>query len=159
MLQSWDNVANVHHSKLTYSGKIYLPSCMSTVSTVCTQQYELWTYYFIDHTPRCRSTAAAQAHHFNGDVLALLERQIYHQTMTCRQRTDLSSLASLEARWPAEQASQNARRFAPFIQECISMATLVCAHGAAILTNRGHSELVAECIYKKNDRLKNIFCI
>ena len=27
------------------------------------------------------------------------------------------------------------------------MATLVCAHGTAILANRGPSELVAECIF------------
>ena len=46
------------------------------------------------------------------------------------------------------------------------MATLVCAHGTAILTNCESSELVEERIrlghglYKKNDRLKNIFrCI
>ena len=53
-----------------------------------------------------------------------------------------SPLALLKARWSAEQASGNARRFTPFTQECISMATLVCAHGTAILTNRGPSELV-----------------
>ncbi|MCG8623587.1 MAG: hypothetical protein MJE68_16545 [Proteobacteria bacterium] len=53
------------------------------------------------------------------------------------------------------------------------MATLVCARGTAILTNHGPSELVEVVIfyalqvrtwiihvYKKNDRLKNIFrCI
>ena len=55
-----------------------------------------------------------------------------------------SSLASLEAHWPAEQASQNVRCFAPFVRECISMAILVCAHGTAILTNREPCELVAE---------------
>ena len=84
-------------------------------------------------------------------------------------KEQMSSLASLEAQWPAEQASQNAWCLEPFIRECISMATLVCAHGTVNLTNRGLSELVEECIfhalevrtrttYKKNDRLKNIFC-
>ena len=58
-----------------------------------------------------------------------------------------SSLALLEAWWPAEQASRNAWCFAPFIQQCISMATVVCAHGTAILTNREPSELVEERIF------------
>ena len=87
------------------------------------------------------------------------------------EKEQTSSLASLEARWPAEQASQNTRRFVPFIQvrECISMATLVCAHGTAILTNREPCELVAECIfmpsrlghglYKKNDVWKIFFVV
>ena len=63
------------------------------------------------------------------------------------------------------------KRFALFVRECISMATLVCAHGTANLTNRGPSELVEERIfhalqvrkqtysYKKNDHLKNIFVV
>ena len=46
--------------------------------------------------------------------------------------------------WPAKQASQNAWGFVPLIQECISMATLVCAHGTAILTNSKPSEFMAE---------------
>ena len=55
--------------------------------------------------------------------------------------------------------------FVPLIQECVSMATLVCAHGPTVLTDPEPSEVVAECIfyamrhglYKKIDRLKNIF--
>ena len=58
-----------------------------------------------------------------------------------------SSLTLLEAQWPAEQASQNVRRLAPFLRECISMATLVCTHSTAILTNHGPSELVEQCIF------------
>ena len=58
-----------------------------------------------------------------------------------------SPLASLEARWPAEQASRNEQRFALFTRECISMATLVCAHGTTILTNCEPSELVEEWIF------------
>ena len=69
--------------------------------------------------------------------------RIYPQTMT----KNRPRLASLEAQQPAELASQNAWRFAPFIQECISMATLVCAHGTANLTNHGPSELVEERIF------------
>ena len=34
-----------------------------------------------------------------------------------------------------------------FKLECISMATLVCAHGPTILTNHEPSKLVAECIF------------
>ena len=43
-----------------------------------------------------------------------------------------------------EQASQNAQRF---VRECISTATLIYAHGPAILINRGPSELVGEHIF------------
>ena len=61
--------------------------------------------------------------------------RIYHQAMT-KNRLRLSLL---EARWPAEQASRNVWRFAPFVRQCISssMATIVCTHGTAILTNHG----------------------
>ena len=58
-----------------------------------------------------------------------------------------SSLASLEAWWPAEQASQNAWHFELFVRECISMPTLVCTHGIANLNNSGPSELVEERIF------------
>ena len=53
---------------------------------------------------------------------------------------------SLPSRLECWQASQNVRHFAPFARECVSMATLVCAHGTTILTNREPSELVEECI-------------
>ena len=58
-----------------------------------------------------------------------------------------------------EQASRNTWCFAPFLQECISMATLVCAQGTTILTNCEPSELSAcyvpsgnnvDCTRKKN---------
>ena len=107
MSQSWDNVANMHEFIFTVnshtqrkSKQYHLPSCISTVSTHDTlrmQHHELWTYYFVDHTPRCRSIAAAQTHHCNGDVLALLKRRIYHHTMT-KNRPRLL-LRSSEARW------------------------------------------------------------
>ena len=81
----------------------------------------------------------------NGD-LALLERQIYmymyHQAMT-KNRPHLLLCSRLRA---TEQASQITRRFTLFIQECISMATLICAHSTTILTNHEPSELVAERI-------------
>ena len=57
-----------------------------------------------------------------------------------------SFLVSLKAQWPAEQATLNMQHFALFIRECISMATLVCAHDTEIVTNREPSELVAERI-------------
>ena len=64
-------------------------------------------------------------------------------------KEQISSLASLEAWWPAKQASRNVRRFTPFVRKCISssMATVVYAHGTTILTNRGPSELVEEHIF------------
>ena len=80
-----------------------------------------------DHTPQCRSRSCSNS------------SPGYDKEQTL-------SLTLLKARWPAEQASQNAWRFAPFVRECISMATLVCAYGTANLTNRGPSELVEECI-------------
>ena len=58
MLQSWINVANMHEL-FTVSSHTQRKSiislavcCMSNGSTVRTQQHELWTYYFVDHTPR-----------------------------------------------------------------------------------------------------------
>ena len=116
--------------------------CMSTVSTVCMQQHELWTYYCVDHTPsmQVNSAAAAQTHHCNGSARTLNLAPEYDKEQT-------SPLTSLEARWPAGQASRNERRFVLFAWECVSMATLVCAHGTAILTNREPYELIAEHIF------------
>ena len=61
--QSWDDVANIHvhvYEVLTVSSharrksdQYHLPSCMSTTSTVRMRrrkQYELWTYYCVEHT-------------------------------------------------------------------------------------------------------------
>ena len=56
---------------------------------------ELWTYYVVDHTPWCGLTAAAQSHHCNGNILALLEHR-NHQTMT-KNRPLLSLLLRLWA--------------------------------------------------------------
>ena len=63
-----------------------------------------------------------------------------------------SSLASLEAQWPAEQASQNAWRFASFIQECISVVTLDCAS----LTKCGPSKFVEHIFHALQDRTQTI---
>ena len=108
MSQSWDNVASMHelltvlssHTRRKCSKQYHLRSCISTYSTVHMQLHELWTYYFVDHTPWCRSTAAARTHHCNSDVLALLERRIYHQTMTMN-RPRLSLRSRLSGTWPA----------------------------------------------------------
>ena len=96
-------------------------------------------YYGVDHTPHC--TAARTHHVLNGDILS--RRITDEQT---------SPLASLKARWPAEQISRKARRFTPFAQECVSVPpgldqALICAHGTTILTNREPSELVGERIF------------
>ena len=58
----------------------------------------------------------------------------------------------------AEQAPRNTWCFAPFIQECVSMAMLINAHGTTILTNRELSEHVAKRITRttKVERLSNI---
>ena len=50
-----------------------------------------------------------------------------------------SLLTSLEARWPA---SWNTQHLVPFIRECVSMATVIYAHGTTILINREPSEPV-----------------
>ena len=87
----------------------------------------------------------------NGDILTQLERQIYHQTMIEKEQT--LPLASLEARWPAEQACRNARHLRRSLElENASLwplgsGNLVCAHGTTILTNRESSELVGERIF------------
>ena len=65
---------------------------------------------------------------------------IYHQAMT-KNRSRLLLCSRLGS------TLENARHLVPFVQECISIATLVCAHGTANLTNRGPSELVEECIF------------
>ena len=64
-----------------------------------------------------------------------------------KEQTSSLASASLEARWPAEQGLSKCAALPPFIRECISMATFVCAHGTAILTDHGPSELVAERIF------------
>ena len=74
MLQSWDNVANMH-KLFTVSSHTQRQSISLAVSTVCMQQHELWTYYFIDHIPRCRSIAAARTHHCNGSIPAAARKR------------------------------------------------------------------------------------
>ena len=110
----------------------------------------------------------AQTHHWSGNVLAQIECWIYHQRTTKNRSTSSRFARGSVARGLQAFWTPNAWRFALFVRGCISMATVVCAHGTATLTNRGPSELVEECIfyalqhgvYKKNDRLKNIFrCI
>ena len=101
----------------------------------------------VDHTPHCRPRVAAPC---NGDTLTPLERQVYHQTMTKSRPS--SPLASLEARWPAEQACRNARRRSLELENASLWplgpgGNLVCAHGTPILTNRESSELVGERIF------------
>ena len=97
-------------------------------------------YCGIDHIPHCRARAAARAHR----VLQRSRSSWTSNLPSGYDKEQTSHLASLEARWPAGQASRNAQRFTPFARECLSMATLVCAHSTTILTNH---ELVEERIF------------
>ena len=134
MSQSWENVANMcelftvsSHTQRNLNSIISL-SCMSTVSTVRMQQHDRTLNQLL-----CRPHSSMQinssclnsplhAMTVKGDVLALLKHRIYHQTIS----------ALLEAWWHVacwKCGAWSAWRFAPFVQECISMATLVCTHG------------------------------
>ena len=71
-------------------------------------------------------------------------------------KEQISPLVSLEARWPAEQACQNARRLRRLRRSLelenaslwpLGLGNLVCAHGTTILINRESSELVGERIF------------
>ena len=146
MSQSWDNVANIYklftvgsHTQRnlspyftvsSHAQRNYLPSCMPTISTVCMQQHELWSYYFIDHTPRCRLL----------ELTTAMVTSEQSENIETKNTPHLSLRSRLGGAWPAEQASRNGQRFVPFVQEWISMATLVCAHSNAILTNCGPSD-------------------
>ena len=147
MSQSRVNVANMHAWATNSMLNTQLPA--STVHMCRWKQH--WTlnlcYYGVDHTPHCRPRAAARTHR----VMATFSLcSNVESTTRLWQRTDLVSRfarGSVARGLHAEQASRNARRFAPFVRECISMATLVCAHGTTILTNREPSELVGERIF------------
>ena len=97
-----------HENYLPYS----IISLANTVHMHRWKQHKLWTCYCLDHTrtPWCRSIAAASTHHCNGDIWAEQKRWICHQTINRHDEEQISPLASLKAWWPAEQASQNARR-------------------------------------------------
>ena len=112
------------HSRLhAYSSVHQLP-----ISTVHMRRWKL-RYYGVDHTLHCRPRAAARIHRVNSDVLS---QRIYHQTMIKNKpRLSLRSWC-----------------FAPFAQECVSMAPrpwhprLCTWHN-----NREPSELVGECTF------------
>ena len=88
----------------------------------------------------------------NGDILTLLERRIYHKTMT-KNRPHLSlrsRLGGLPSR-PVEM-SGTLRHSLKLDHENASLwpigpGNLVCAHGTTILTNYEPSKLVEECIF------------
>ena len=84
----------------------------------------------------------------NGYVLTLLERRIYLPPDHDKEQT--SPLASLEARWPAEQACRSLRRSLELKNASLwplGPGNLVCTHSTMILTNRESSELVGEHIF------------
>ena len=68
-------------------------------------------------------------------------------------KEQISPFASLEARWPAEQACRNARHLRRLLElENASLwplgpGNLVCAHGTTTLINHESSELVVERIF------------
>ena len=134
MLQSWDNVANNVHELFTVSShtqrKLFPPTVLIIYSTVCMQQHELEeacmgggrTLNLLRRRPHplmqvnssC-SKSPLQCQH---------SRSAWTSKPPDYDKEQTSSLASLEALWPTEQASQNMRCFALFVRECISMATL-----------------------------------
>ena len=126
----------------------HLPSCMSTVSTVHMQQHELWTYYFVDHTPWYRSTVSlvprSEVESGDEQLLKLTTAMVtfslcsnIESTTTVWQRTDL------EARWPCGlHASRPINMRSVYGHPC-----LCTRYGTAILTNRGPSELVASRVH------------
>jgi hypothetical protein len=81
------------------------PMSRVPVSTVCMRRREwhkLEPYYCIGYIPHCRPTAAARTLHkeaCNDDVLALLKRRIYLQTIDRYDKEQTLPLASLEAQW------------------------------------------------------------
>ena len=105
------------------------------------QQYELCITWKVDHTPPIALLELATA------MATSSLCRIYHQAMT-KNRPRLSLCLRLGGHGllnrPLE--TRGALRCS-FRRECISMATLVCAHGTAILTNHGPSELVEERIF------------
>ena len=123
MLQSWDNVALNMHELLTVSPHIqrkseqyHLPSCMSTVQCTCSSTNfkpisitSLTTPLDAGLQQLLELTTAMVM------LFALLERRIYHQSMT-KNRPRLSLRSRLGGTWPAEQASWNTRRFVPFVR-------------------------------------------
>ena len=100
---------------------------MSIIGTVCSMNY-----YCVDYTSRCRLTVVAQTHHRNGSI------ESKNRPHSLR-RSRLGGLLSRPLQ------IRSALRYI-FIWECIPRATLVCAYGTAIVSNRGSSELTAERI-------------
>ena len=150
--QSWNNVANMHELltvlKLTSSENLnstyHLPSCthvcqiiVSIVHMLAAAAQNLTLLVFL--RVRRSHPSIQQLLELATAMATFSLCQIYHQAMT-KNRPCLSLCSRLGSllSWPP---------FAPFIQERISMATLVCAYSTANLTNRGPSELVEECIF------------
>ena len=68
----------------------------------------------------------------DGDVLAPLERQIYW---------------TIDRYNIKQSTSAGCTALHTLFQECVSMVTLICAHGPTVLTNPRPCKLVAECIF------------
>ena len=121
---------------------ISLAVCMSIVSTVCMPAAAAQTLNLL--VLLRKPHPSMQIKHLLELATAMATSslcRIYHQAMT-KNRPCLSLHSMF-----GQQASRNAWRFAPLVQECISMATLVCAYVIANLPNCGPSELIKEYIF------------
>ena len=125
---------------------------------------ELWAYAIVlwcRPPPHCRPRAAAWTYHvLNGDVLALLECRIYHQTMT-KNRLHLLLCSRLSGLLSRPVETRGALRRSLKNLECVSMplyrpwhpCLCTCAQTRMpgttinILTDCKPSELVGECIF------------
>ena len=106
-------------------------------------------YYFVDHTPRCRMQVNRE------QLLEPIYNLCSNSPVQLRPTFSLCSNVkstttknrprlSLQARWPAKQALSKRASLCAVLCLCTrhcnsdqSWATLVCAHGTAILTNSG----------------------
>ena len=146
-----------HTQRKSVSLAVYQPLVQYACSSTNFEPITSWT------TPRCQVNCSCSN--------SPLQWRRYRSARASNLPPDyvkeqISSLASLEARWPAEQASRNARRFAPFVRVCPPLfvhtalqfrpiiGLLNLQQSASLMPSRlGHG------LYKKNDRLKIIFSI
>ena len=95
--------------------------------------------------PSLQAKSSCSNSPYNGNVLALLERGIYHKTMTKNKPRLL--LRSTVACWTGLLKHAALCTVTQLIWECVSMATLIYVHSTAIPTNREPSKLVEERIF------------
>ena len=105
-------------------------------------------YYGVDHTPHCRPSCKSSC---SNPPCIKCQRSLSSNLPPDYDKEQTSPLASLEAWWPAEQASQMRGTLRCSLENSslwpLGHGTLVCAHGTTILTNCESSELVGEHIF------------